>query len=152
LPVFNERVRPIVVTPENPEAVIPVNRRCDRIHILGQVTFAGGFPSSAQDGDKVGSYILEFSDGSKREVPLRHGHEVAQANIIQDASRLDPLTTESQRALLFVKDTAREHYQVLLYSVPVQGASLTRIRCQLAGQQPPLAVFAITTETSTKGR
>jgi hypothetical protein len=150
--VMNQRVRPLVVTPENPEALIPVNRRCDRVHILGQVTFAGGFPSTTQDGDKLGSYTLEFSDGRKKEIPLRHGYEVAQANIIQDASRLDPLTTESQRALLFVKDTAREHYQVLLYSIPVGGASLARIRCQIEGQQPPLALFAITTETAAKGR
>jgi hypothetical protein len=152
MPVINDRVRPIVVTPENPEAVIPVNRRCDRLHILGQVTFAGGFPSTVQDGGQAGSYVLEFSDGRKKEISLRHGHELAQANLIQDAGRLDPQTTDSQRALLFVKDTAREHYQVLLYSIPVQGATLARIRCKLEGQQPPLAVFAITTETSTKGR
>jgi Glycosyl hydrolases family 2, TIM barrel domain/Glycosyl hydrolases family 2 len=152
MPVINERVRPIVLTPENPETVIPLNRRCDRLHILGQVTFTGGFPSSTQNGDKAGSYTLEFSDGRKREIPLRHGYEVAQANMILDASRLDPQTTDSQRALQFVKDTAREHYQVLLYSIPVEGATLARIRCRLEGQQPPLAVFAITTETSTKGR
>jgi len=152
MPVVNDRVRPVVVTPENPEAVIPVNRRCDRLHILGQVTFAGGFPSTAQDGGQAASYVLEFSDGRKKEIPLRHGRELAQANLIQDAGRLDPQTTDSQRALLFVKDTAREHYQVLLYSIPVQGATLARIRCRLDDKQPPLAVFAITTETSTKGR
>src|SRR5215469_5045257 len=152
MPVIHEHVRPIVVTPENPETIIPVNQRCDRLHILGQVTFSGGFPSSARNGDKAGSYTLEFSDGRKKEIPLRHGYEVAQANRIQDASRLDPQTTDSQRALLFVKDTAREHYQLLLYSIPVEGAILARVRCRLEGQQPPLAVFAITTETSTKGR
>jgi hypothetical protein len=152
MPVINERVRPILVTPENPETIIPVNRRCDRLHILGQVTFAGGFPSSTQNGDKAGSYTLEFSDGRKKEIPLRHGYEVAQANLIQDASRLDPQTTDSQRALLFVKDTAREHYQLLLYSIPVEGATLARIRCRLEAKQPPLAMFAITTETSAKGR
>jgi hypothetical protein len=152
MPVINERVRPIVLTPENPETVIPLNRRCDKLHILGQVTFTGGFPSSTQNGDKAGSYTLEFSDGRKREIPLRHGFEVAQANMILDASRLDPQTTDSQRALRFVKDTAREHYQVLLYSIPVEGATLARVRCRLEGQQPPLAVFAITTETSTKDR
>jgi Glycosyl hydrolases family 2, TIM barrel domain/Glycosyl hydrolases family 2 len=152
MPVINGRVRPIVMTPENPETIIPVNRRCDRLHILGQVTFTGGFPSSTRNGDRAGSYTLEFSDGRKKEILLRHGYEVAQANMIQDASRLDPQTTDSQRALRFVKDTAREHYQVLLYSIPVEGATLARVRCRLEGQQPPLAVFAVTTETSTKGR
>lgn len=152
MPVMNDRVRPIMVTPESPEAVISVSRQCNRLHILGQVTFAGGFPSSANDGDRVGSYTLEFSDGRKKEIPLRHGYEVAQANIIQSAGRLDPQTTDSQRALVFVKDTAREHYQVLLYSIPVEGASLARVRCRLEAQQPPLAVFAVTTETASASK
>jgi hypothetical protein len=153
MPVANDRVRPIVVTPENPEVVIPVNRRCGKVHILGQVTFAGGFPSGGLDGDRVGTYVLEYSDGKKKEIPLRNGYEVAQANIIQDASRLDPLTTDSQRALTYVKDTAREHYQVLLYSIPTDGAVLSKIHCRLEGQQQPLALFAITTEApATSGK
>jgi hypothetical protein len=81
---------------------------------------------------------------------LRNGYEIAQANLIQDAARIDPQTTEAQRALMFVKDTDREHYQVLLYSVAVEGGTLARIRCRLIGQQPPLVLFAITTEASTR--
>jgi hypothetical protein len=148
VPVMNDHVRPLVVTAESPEIIIPVNRRCDRLHILGQVSLAGGFPSSGLDGDQVGSYTLEYAGGRKKDIPLRNGYEVAQANIIQDATRLDPLTTDSQRALLFVKDTAREHYQVLLYSIPLEGGTLANVRCKLQGQKPPLALFAITTETS----
>jgi Glycosyl hydrolases family 2, TIM barrel domain/Glycosyl hydrolases family 2 len=146
MPVMNNRVRPVVLTPESPEVAIAINRRCDRLHILGQVTLTGGFPSSGRDGEKIGAYTLEYSDGRTKEIPLRNGYEVAQANLIQDATRLDPQTTEAQRALIFVKETAREHYQVLLYSIPLEGATLGRIRCRLDGQQPPLAVFAITTE------
>lgn len=152
MPVINDRVRPVIVTPESPEVVVPVNRRCARVHILGQVTLAGGFPSSGLDGDQVASYTLEYADGRKKDIPLRNGYEVAGANIIQDASRLDPLTTDSQRALLFVKDTAREHYQVLLYSIPVEGATLAKIHCRLEAQKLPLAVFAITTETSAASK
>jgi hypothetical protein len=150
--VMNDHVRPLVLTPENPEIVIPVNRRCDRLHILGQVTLTGGFPSGGLDGEKIGSYTLEYSDGRSKEIPLRNGYEIAQANIIQDATRLDPQTTESQRALMFVKETAREHYQVLLYSIPLEGATLAKLRCRLDGQRPPLAVFAITTETPATGK
>lgn len=147
MPIANGRVRPLVVTPEAPEVVIPIGRRCDRLHILGQVTFAGGFPSAGDGGNKVATYTLEYSGKKNNEIPLRTGYEVAQANLIQDATRLDPQTTEAQRALMFVKDTAREHYQVLLYSFPVEGAPLARIRCRLNGQQSPLAIFAITSES-----
>ncbi len=151
--IANGRVRPIVVTPETPEVVIPINRRCDKLHILGQVTFAGGFPASGNVGDTIATYTLEYSGKKSKKIPLRNGYEVAQANLIQDATRLDPQTTESQRALMFVKDTAREHYQVLLYSIPVEGASVAKLRCRLNGQQPALAIFAITTESpATPGK
>jgi hypothetical protein len=146
MPVINDRVRPIVVTPENPDVTIPINRRCTKLHILGQVTLTAGFPSSGNDGDKIATYTLEYSGGRTAEIALRNGYEVAQANLIQDATRVDPQTTESQRALTYVKETAREHYQVLLYSIPVEGAALASIRCRLIGEQPPLALFAITTE------
>ena len=147
MPIAKGRVRPLVVTPEVPEVVIPIGRRCDRLHILGQVTFAGGFPSAGNAGNKIATYTLEYSGKKSNEIPLRNGYEVAQANLILDATRLDPQTTEAQRAVMFVKDTAREHYQVLLYSIPVAGAPLARIRCRLKGQESPLAIFAITSES-----
>ena len=148
MPVINDRVRPIVVTAESPEVSIPIDRRCTKLHILGHVTLTAGFPCSGADGDKVATYTLEYSGGRTTDIPLRNGYEVAQANIIQDATRVDPQTTESQRALTYLKETAREHYQVLLYSIPVEGATLANIRCRLIGQQPPLALFAITTEST----
>jgi len=148
--VMNSHVRPIVLTPESPEVTIPINRRCDRLHILGQVTLTAGFPTSGTDGEKVATYALEYSGGRTKEIPLRNGYEIAQANMIQDATRIDPMTTEAQRALMFAKDTDREHYQVLLYSIPVEGGTLARIRCRLAAQQPPLILFAITAETSAR--
>jgi hypothetical protein len=149
LALVNERVRPIVLTPERPEVAIPINRACDKLHILGQVTLPGGFPSNSIDGEKVAAYTLEYPAGQTREIPLRNGDEVAQANLVQDAGRIDPQTTEAQRALVFVKDLAREHYQILLYSVAAEGGSLARIRCRLAGQQP-LVLFAVTVEASSR--
>lgn len=149
LPVVNERVRPLVLTPECPEIAIPANRACDKLHILGQVTLPRGFPGNGMDGEKVAAYTLEYSGGRTREIPLRNGYEVAQANLVEGAGRIDPQTTEAQRALLFVKDLAREHYQILLYSVAVEAGNLARIRCRLTGPQP-MVLFAMTAETQTK--
>jgi hypothetical protein len=147
MPVANRHVRPLVVTPQTPELVVPLNRRCNCLHILGQVSLTNGFPITGKDGEQVGAYVFEYSNGHTKEIALRNGYEVAQANIIQDATRINPEATESQRALLFVKDTAREHYQVLLYSLPVEDMPLVRIRFRLKGEQSPLALFAITSET-----
>jgi hypothetical protein len=47
--------------------------------------------------------------------------------------------------LEFTKGVAREHYQVLLFSVPAGGGKVDRITCRLAGDQP-LLIFALTVE------
>ena len=148
MPVVNQRVRPLMVTPEASEIVIPIHRQCQKLHILGQVTFPKGYPVVGSDGEKVATYTLEYSNGTTREIPLRNGYEVVQSNLIVNATRLGTIPTKAQRALLFMKDLAREHYQILLYSVPVEGPSLERLRCKLNGNQPPLGIFAITTERS----
>jgi hypothetical protein len=145
-PAVKGYVRPIVLTPESPEVTIPVNLACERVHILGQVTFGGGFPTAGKDGDIVGHYTLQFANGRKQEIPLRNGYEIVQANLVQSASRIDPLATEAQRALLYVKDSVRERYQIQLLSLPAAGSKLTSIRCQLRVDQPPLAIFAVTAE------
>ncbi len=51
-----------------------------------------------------------------------------------------------QRALVFMKDMVREHYQVLLFSLLVQGCNIESIVWKLNGDQLPLALFAITPE------
>jgi hypothetical protein len=116
------------------------------VHILGQVTLPEGFPVVGNDGETVAGYTLEYSNGATHEIPLRNGYEVARSNLIQSGSRIDPIATEAQPALLFIKDIAREQYQILLYSIPTDGKGLSKIHCKLNGEQAPLAIFAITVE------
>ena len=117
------------------------------MHVLGQVTLPAGFPVVGNDGDTAAVYTLRYASGKRQEVPLRNGYEVAQANLIAVATRIDPQATEAQRALVFTKDVAREQYQVLLYSLPLEGGELTSLHCQLSPQaSSALAIFAITVE------
>ncbi|HEY5213125.1 MAG TPA: hypothetical protein VIJ38_08900, partial [Acidobacteriaceae bacterium] len=142
------RVRPLILTPEVPQLTIPVGGSCRRMHILGQVTLPDGFPVVGNDGETIANYTLEYSSGATHKIPLRNGYEIARSNIIQSASRIDPIAANAQAALLFVKDIAREQYQILLYSIPVDGKRLAAIHCNLNGEQAPLAIFAITVERS----
>jgi hypothetical protein len=45
-----------------------------------------------------------------------------------------------------MKDSVREQYQVLLWSIPTRSEELVSMRCQLNAAQPSLAIFAITGE------
>jgi hypothetical protein len=148
VPVVNGYVRPVLVTPGVPEVEIPVGLEGVRVHVLGQVTLPVGFPVVGAAGETVAVYTLRHASGKSREVPLRNGYEVAQSNLIAAATRIDSQATEAQRALVFAKDLAREQYQVLLYSLPLEGGKLTSLHCQLRDQPSTLAIFAIAVESA----
>ena len=146
VPVVNGYVRPLLLAPERPEVTIPVGQECERLHILGQVTFPLGYPMVGKRGEKVATYRVRYSGGGEREAPVRNGMEVAQSNRIHIATRIDAVATGAQRALEYVKDVVREQYQVLLWSLPVERGKVESVRCKLEAGQPALAVFAITAE------
>jgi len=149
VPVVEGSVRPLVVTPNFPDVEIPVRRACSRLHFLGHVTLPGGFPLSGAPGDTVATYQIRYQNGKTHDVPLRAGFEVAAANAIHEATRIDPIATSAQRAFWYIKDWAREHYQGLLFSLPVEKIAIESIRAHLHPKQPPLLLFAVSTESES---
>ena len=149
IPAVNGYVRPLVLNPGSTGLTIPIGQECSRLHILGNVTLPDGFPSVGKDGDTVGSYTLRSSDGQTQEIPLRSGYEVARANLIDVATRIEAVATEAQPALFYRKDLAREHYQVLLLSVPVKIGAVASLTFKLNGDQQSLAIFAVTGEQTS---
>ena len=161
-PVVENEVRPIVLTPENPEIAIPIRHACRKLHILGQVTFGRGYPvngtpdlsgkvpsgSPLYFADAIAEYTLHFAGDEKRVLPVRNGIEVAHANRIFEASRILPIALSVPPALEYLKDIAREQYQILLWSISVETKYLESIRCTLTCGKGNVAVFAITTESA----
>jgi hypothetical protein len=145
-PVVEGYARPLVLTPEVSTIDIPLGLRCTRLHFLGQVTSPTGFPGVGSLGEVVASYTIQYSGGQTEEVKLRNGYEVAATNLVHVASRINADTASAQRALVFIKDVAREHYQVLLFSAQTRGDKVDRIVWKLNGHQFPLMLFAVTAE------
>ncbi|HLV86205.1 MAG TPA: glycoside hydrolase family 2 TIM barrel-domain containing protein [Candidatus Sulfotelmatobacter sp.] len=145
-PVVDGCVRPIVLTSDAPEVTIPIGRRCSKLHFLGQVTLPEGYPLHGRAGDAVATYSIVGEKGTQ-DIPIRNGIEVAQANRIYEATRIDPIAKDAQPALLYKKDIVREQYQFLLWSMPVKPGRVQSLRCKLNAGQPGLAILAITTES-----
>ena len=145
-PVVAGRVRPIVLTAEVPTMVIPIHQACSQLHILGQVSFPLGYPLIGQAAELVAVYTLQYASGKIQTLPVRNGIEVAQSNCISAATRVVPIATAAQPAVEYIKDSVREHYQILLWSIPTQPEELVSLRCHLNSNQPALAIFAITSE------
>ncbi|HXF27803.1 MAG TPA: glycoside hydrolase family 2 TIM barrel-domain containing protein [Bryobacteraceae bacterium] len=135
-------VRPIVITKETSEVAIPVARDCDRLYVLGNVTLPSGYPLEGKPGAVAGSFELRYQDGRGERIPLRNGYEIARSNLIDEATRIEPLALLAPQALTFEKDPAREHYQALLFACPAHG-HVSELRCRLESG-PPLVIFAVT--------
>ena len=145
-PVIDGSVRPLLLTPEVPEIAIPIDQLCSKLHILGQVTFPGGYPLQGQRGETVAAYSLVGVDGRSQDLPVRNGLEVARANRIHAATRVDPVAVAAQPAVEFSKDVVREQYQFLLWSVAIKPLRIRSLKCKLSGGQSSIAILAITTE------
>ena len=99
-PVVNDYVRPLMLTADTPELTIPVDKNCTMLHILGQVSFPWGYPVNGKHGDQVAVYSLQYDGGKTQDLPVRHGIEVAQSNEIYVATRITPIATAAQPALI----------------------------------------------------
>jgi hypothetical protein len=126
--------------------VIPIHQVCTQLHILGQVSFPLGYPLIGQAAEPVAVYTLQYASGRVETLPIRNGIEVAQSNCIDAATRVVPIATATQAAVEYIKDSAREQYQILLWSVATQSEEIVSLRCKLNPSQPALTIFAITLE------
>ena len=90
--------------------------------------------------------VIKYEDAGEQSVPLRHGYEAARGNMIYQTSRIDPIATRAQRALRYVKDSAREDYQILLYSTPVRETAVASVEYRLEPNEQPLLIFALSSE------
>jgi hypothetical protein len=146
----DDHVRPVLLTTETPEISIAIHQSCNKLHILGQVTFPVGYPVTGKLGDEIAVYTLQDANGKTKTLSVRNGIEVVQSNLIYGATRIDPIATKAQCALQFNKDVAREQYRFLLWSVPVQFDRIQGLRCRLKDGESPLAILAITTESGAR--
>ena len=148
MPVFNSRVRPVAVSYEAGEVAIPVDLAVHAFHVAGHVTLPEGYPIARKHGEPLGAYRIEYGDGKTLEIPLRHGIEVAQANQVHGATRIEVRATKAPPFLEYVKDPARERLQFLLFTIPAGGKRVRRITARTDAGQPPWLIFALLAEIS----
>lgn len=146
-PALVERhVRPLVAG-NRFELEIPIRQRCMRLHILGGTSLPLGYPMVGKAGEVAATYELVCANGTAIEIPLRWGFELVQGNMIHDGTRILPVAAQAQAAIEYVKDVAREQYQILLYSTPrFEANMIASLRCKVVEERNWIAIFAVTAE------
>jgi hypothetical protein len=139
-------VRPLVAG-SGFDLEIPIRKPCTRLHILGNISLPLGYPVAGKAGEVAATYELLSASGEMTEIPLRWGFEVVQGNMIHDGTRILPVAAQAEAAIEYVKDVAREQYQILLYSTPqIKAGTIVSLRCKVVDARNWLALFAITGE------
>ena len=139
-------VRPLVAG-NRFELEIPMGQRCTRLHILGGISLPLGYPLIGKAGEVAATCELLSASGPTIEIPLRWGFEVVQGNMIHDSTRILPVATETQAAIEYIKDAAREQYRIMLYSTPrFEAGMIAALRCKVADERNWIAILAITAE------
>jgi hypothetical protein len=147
-PIIDGHVRPLVVTPDWPEITVPIGLNCSHLHILGHVTIPNGYPLAGKSGETAAVYTVHYGSGAAQNIPMRHGIEIARANLIHEATRVNTVATSAPRALVFNKDVVREQYQILLFSLPLRGGAVRSLQIKLNRGEQPLLMFAINAEVA----
>jgi beta-glucuronidase len=144
--LVDQHVRPLIAG-SGFELDIPIRQRCSRLHVLGNISLPLGYPIAGKAGEVAAIYELRFSSGKVMEIPLRWGFEVVQGNTIHDGTRILPVAVQAQAAIEYIKDVAREQYQILLYSTPrIESGMIASLRCKVVDARNWLALFAVTAE------
>ena len=144
--LVNHHVRPLVAG-NGFELEIPIRLRCTRLHVLGNISLPVGYPTAGTPGEVAAMYELHSNSGKVMEIPLRWGVEVVQGNMIHDGTRILPIAVQAQAAIEYIKDVAREQYQILLYSTPrIDTGMIASFRCKVVDARNWIGLFAITAE------
>jgi hypothetical protein len=146
-PLLNGSTRPVVVAPGS-SVEIAMNATANYLHFLGNATIPDGYPTFGKIGDVVGTIEVSYAKGTSKTIPLRWGMEVARANTITVASRINPVAVLAPKALEYVKDVRREVYQTLLFSVPVDPRPVNKIRIAM---NPAAATVPISSNPNSTG-
>ncbi len=135
----------VMLSAHTPDVRIPIGSPASEIDFLGHVCFeslatkapAGfaeipfltevfpgiespppfrGYPLAGDFGELAAEYTVTFEDGSKETIPLRNGIELANYHMFFGLSFIDPLATDTERALSWKGDFGAKMYQMRLFS------------------------------------
>ena len=126
MPQLDGHTRPLVVL-TGKSVEIPMHAQADRLHFLGNVTVPDGYPTRGDVGSEVGSYTIDYADGSKQEIPLRWGLEVTRANVITSSTLLNPVALLSTPVIKYTRNESYEDYRTFLFTVAVKPKTIDRI-------------------------
>lgn len=147
LPVDLPAGRPVVVSQVSGPVCLPVEQDACRLTVIGQASMPYGYPADGAPGDRVGTYVLRYADGTEQTIPLRNGREVVTVHVLLNASRIEPAAACLHKAVVFSYDPSYEVYQINRLDIPVRKDSrLESLTVTVTDERYALLLYGLTVE------
>ena len=104
--------RPVIFTKSYAEAELIVDEYVSSFYVIGHITYCEGYPITGKIGDPVMNYELTYDDGEMEIHELKNGYDFSSSSLLSDASRINPVTANTDRLLNIKWDNNWEVYQV----------------------------------------
>jgi Glycosyl hydrolases family 2, TIM barrel domain/Glycosyl hydrolases family 2 len=140
--------RPLVIRTGS-TVEIPIQSEADRLHFLGNVTVPDGYPTRGEPGSVIGSYTIYYADGTKQEIPLRWGLEVARANMVCSSALLNPIAQLATPVIGYVPNESYEDYRTFLYTAAVKRKTIDRIVITMKSLPSERPLISLPNETGS---
>jgi len=140
--------RPVVIRTGS-TVEIPVHGDADRLHFLGNATVPDGYPTRGEPGATIGSVVIYYADGTKQEIPLRWGLEVARANVVSSSSLLNPIAQLATPVIRYVPNESYEDYRTFLYTAAVKRKPIDRVVITIKPLSPERPLISLPNETGS---
>ena len=121
-------------------AVYEGDTLCEKIHIIGAVSAARGYPLSGEYGELACNVRAVLDDGTECVFPIRNGIELTTVFKTYRSSRIDPRADSAERFMEFSYDKSYEQYVINELILPLGGVKHLR-RVEIIGGNNGYAIL-----------
>lgn len=103
---------PLVLSTGSDSITVPAAGKCSAVWFVGQATMGKGWPLAGSREEIIGSYTLNYADGTQKTVTLRNGVECANACGLMGPTAFNPVAAAAPKAFTLSYDKNWEIYHV----------------------------------------
>ena len=142
----NEEISGISIIPhlvtEKP-LVFKCNDTTDCISILGMTSLNYGYPILGEYGEDVAQISIQYADGTKQKYIAKNGLDVTIAYTSVGSSRINPVSENAKRALIFSYDKNFEEYIVSNLEIKVEKKLISQVEIKSLNTNYHVMIYGV---------
>ena len=119
------------------------NDSTDCISVLGMTSLNYGYPILGEYGEDVAQISIQYADGTKQKYIAKNGLDVTIAYTSVGSSRINPVSKNAKRALIFSYDKNFEEYIVSNLEIKVEKKPISQIEIKSLNTNYHVMIYGV---------